>query len=173
MVRCSTVNSLLDRYVDGRLAPGRAAEVSAHLASCSACAARLATARLLAAGLAFQTTAAAPAGFRRNVMEKVYRLGMAGYPSRAVETDKEARRGGFYRRLGLCFMLSAAILAVTLVIPRASYPGILASKVVAADLGSDRTSIVRMTLVGADRLVRGTLMKPGTSDGETNGGKAR
>jgi len=173
MVSCRTAGLLLDRYVDGALKPGRAEEIAAHLESCAACARRAALARRLASGLASPSAVPAPAGFRGKVMDEVHRLGMAGYPSRAEEVDREARRGGFYRRLGFCFMVSAALLAISLGIPRASYPTIVASKVVAADLAADRASIVRATLMGADRLVRGTLMKPAGPEGETNGGDAR
>jgi len=115
----------------------------------------------------------APEGFRRKVMEEVYRLSMVGYPHLAAEVDRETQRGRSYRRLGMCFMLSAALLAVTLVFPRASYQTIFASKAVAADLSSNGARVVRMTLIGADRVVRETLMKPEEPTGGQNRGDLR
>jgi anti-sigma factor RsiW len=167
---CRNVRLLLERYVDGRLEPPRAAGVSAHVASCSRCAKRLAAARRLAEALGSPTTVVAPTGFRSRVMNEVHRLAMTGYPTRAAADHREMQRGRFYRRLGLCFMLSAAVLSVSLIIPRASYPTIFASRTVAADLSTGGAPIVRMTMAGAARVVRGTLMKPeGLTDGYDRG----
>ncbi len=173
MMRCSTVDSLLDKYVDGKLEADTVKEMATHVASCDACSRSLAQAVGLASALASAPDGAAPAGFRARVMSEVHHLAMEGYPSRAGAADREAQRGRFYRRLGLSFMLSAALLAVSLVIPPASYPTILATGAVAADLSAAGTPKVRAALTGADRLVRGTLAKPGGLSSGSDGGVAR
>jgi len=170
MTRCVKVQSLLDRYMDGVLAPNVEQAVRDHLATCSACARSFALAQGIAEALASPAPLPAPEGLHRRVMDEVYRLAMAGYPHRAGADEKEAQRGRFYRRLGLCFMLSAAILAVSLVIPRVSYPTIFAGTAVAADLSSNGARIARITLIDADRVVRGTLMKPEGPAGNQNRG---
>jgi anti-sigma factor RsiW len=173
MTGCRKIGPLLEPYADGRLEPRKTAEVSRHVASCAACARRLASVRRLVGALESGAVITAPPGFRANVMKEVYRLAMAGYPSRTDAEEKESQRGRFYRRLGLCFMLSAAILAVSLVIPRLSYPTIFTSKTVAADLSVNGASVVRVTLAGADRVVRGALSAQQPPREEQNGGNPR
>src|SRR6185436_2660785 len=60
---CGQVDKLKEAYVDGRLAPGPAAQVAAHAAGCPGCARRIALARQVrdGLGLAVKTTLGAPA----------------------------------------------------------------------------------------------------------------
>ena len=173
MTGCRKISLLLEPYADGRLEPRRMAEVSRHLASCGECARRLASVRRLAEALGSEPAISAPAGFGAKVMREVYRLAMAGYPSRAEAEEKESERGRFYRRLGLCFMASAAILAMSLVIPRFSYPTIFTGKTVAAELSANGASVVRVTMADAGRVVRGALSGQQAGSEQQNGGNPR
>ena len=160
-MRCSWVFSLLDRYSDGALDPIVAGKVAAHVESCAKCARELALARRMSSALSSEQAVQAPEGFRRGVMEEVYHEALHGWPSVARREEHVAQRGRFYRRLGLSFLLSAVLLSVSLVVPRASYPTILATRVVEADLSAGGVSIVRTTLIDADRMVQGALrMEP-------------
>ncbi len=173
MKACRRISPLLERYADGRLAPRMTRRVSLHLASCSACRNRLEIAQSIAGALRAEPPVAAPRDFRAVVMDHVYRLSLAGYPSRWAEEEKETQRGRFYRRLGLSFMLSAAILTVSLVVPRISYPTILPGKTVAADLSAGGSSVVKGTLADADRVVRGALQGQSARFEDQNGGTPR
>ena len=156
-MRCPQVRSLLDRYIDGRLAPSLADEIAAHLEYCWRCTRELADARKVLAGLVSSPIVRAPAGFRQRVMAEVYRQSLPGQQSLARGARQDSRRGAFYRRLGLAFVSSAAILTASLAVPRVSYPSILASRAVETDLSAGSASIVRMSLIGADRVVREAL----------------
>jgi len=177
-MRCAHVDSLLDRYVDGTLDRDAASSVSRHLETCRRCPQRLAAARLLVAGLASARDVSAPQGFARRVMDEVYRQALGGTVSRAAgrgadreSREREARRAGFYRRLGFTFMLSAGILAVSLLIPHASYPTLIQAQLAGAQRAPG-TSVVQNVLVGAGRIVQGTLGEGG-SPSEIHGGGAK
>ncbi len=173
MTGCRKISQLLEPYADGRLEPAVMTKVSRHVACCSACARRLASVRRLAEALASEAAIAAPPGMREKVMTGVYRLARDGYPSRAQTEEREVQRGRFYRRLGLCFMVSAAILAMSLIIPRLSYPAIFTGKAVAADLSPGGASVVRTTLADADRVVRAALSGQQAIGEGQNGGDPR
>lgn len=171
-MRCARVDSLLDRHVDGLLEPGLAAELAAHVEGCTRCAARLREAREIAAALASTAPVKAPRGFLENVMNGVYREAMAGGPRAASElARREPGRAGFYRRLGFSLVASAAVLAVSLLIPRGSYPALMKGAQSAA-FSEAGPSIVKNVLAGAGRAVQGTLGERG-SHVETQGGDAR
>ena len=157
------VESLLDKYIDGRLDPPRAADLAAHLESCSRCARLASAARALVSALSSVPPFPAPKGFRRRVMDEVYRLSLADRPPRE-DADRESRRGKFYRRLAFSFMVSAALLAVSLIVPRMLQP------FSAGGLQAEGASMVKVTLLEADRLVRGTLEAPAAVNSGRNGG---
>lgn len=176
-MRCARVDSLLDRYVDGTLDTAAAGAVSRHLRSCARCTEKLAGARRLAAGLVSAGAMAAPQGFARRVMDEVYRQALRGPGEPAAEREsepeaREARREGFYRRLGFTFMLSAGILAASLLIPRASYPTFIRDQLAGTGLAPGGPSVVKNALIGAGRVVQGTL-REGGSPAEHQGGGAK
>lgn len=175
-MRCARVDSLLDRYVDGTLNRAAASAVSKHLESCPRCPGRLAVARRLAAALASGQEAAAPPGFARRVMDEVYRQALRGTPvstaDQGMERDareREGRRAGFYRRLGYTFMVSAGILAVSLLIPHASYLTLIRGQHPGLEPATG-SSVVQNVLVGAGRIVRGTLGEGGSASEIHKGG---
>ena len=100
-------------------------------------------------------------------MDQVYREALAG--SRAPRAGRAGSARGLteagarvYRRLGLCFMLSAAVLVACLAVPRAFYP--LQPGAIAARLSPSGSSLVKDTLGGADRAVGGVLRSIGGVD---------
>ena len=165
-MRCARVDELADRYVDGRLTPVLAAAVAEHERGCPRCARRLADARGLAEGLAASPAARAPSGFAAGVMDKVYRAALAGIPepTDGEEPGPSAPRGArlrTYRRLGLCFMLSAAVLTAMLVVPQSFLPAGLRTEGIAAGFSRERTSPIKGALDGAGRTVQAALGKGG------------
>jgi hypothetical protein len=102
------------------------------------------------------------------VMDAVYREALVnrGVP---VEKDRPAsvRRAPsrMYRRLGLSFLLTAGVLAASLLVPRVAYPVLVGR----GDEGLSRGSsvVVRSALNGAETAVRGILREQG------NGGNPR
>ncbi len=161
-MRCAKVGLLIDRYVDGRLAPDLMEAVEAHRRGCTRCAERIAAARRAAGMLAALPPLRAPAGFHDRVMDAVYREALKGSPAEQA-AGSPSRRLRTYRRLGLSFMLSAAVLAVSLVLPRGLYPSLIRPESVAAGLSRGAPSAVKDALDGAGRAVQGTLYKGGIS----------
>lgn len=173
-MRCARVHSLLDRLLDGALEADLAGRVSAHVAACRRCQESLAAARRLADGLASQPLTRAPRGFAERVMREVSRQALTPEPvPAAVSAEREAQRIRFYRRLGLSFMLSAGLLAVSLLIPRASYPTLIGSRVASAELSAGGPSVVRSVLAGAGRAVQGALGETSAARSGNEGGSTR
>ena len=177
-MRCARVDSLLDRYVDGTLDRAVASAVSKHLESCPRCPERLSAARRLVASLESGHEAVAPQGFARRVMDAVYRQALRGTPVSAVDQgterearEREARPAGFYRRLGFTFMVSAGILAVSLLIPHASYLTLIRGQHAGLQPATG-SSVVQNALAGAGRIVQGTLGEAGSAS-EIHGGGAK
>lgn len=162
-MRCGKVDLLVDEYVDGRLPPDLAEAVGAHERSCARCAQRIATARRLAAFLAAERSPRAPAGFRDRVMAAVYREALKGPFERETAAGPVSGRARTYRRLGLSFMLSAAVLIVCLVIPRGLYPIPIRPANVKAELDRGAPSAVMHALDGAGHVVQRMLHKGGIS----------
>jgi hypothetical protein len=109
----------------------------------------------------------APHGFARKVMDAVYReslVGRTAVPSASARTTllSDAVRasrpmvGRMYRRLGLSFMLTAAVLAASLLVPHGAYTLLIGSGTDAA-LGPGPSAAVQNALVGAGHAVRGAL----------------
>jgi hypothetical protein len=108
----------------------------------------------------------APRGFAQGVMNAVYREALAG---RSLPGGAEAARvraegvveratvSRMYRRLGVSFMLTAAVLAVSLLIPRGAYTSLIGSGGPNDALGSAPSAAVRGALTGAGHAVQGAL----------------
>ena len=95
----------------------------------------------------------APRGFSNRVMDVVYKESLAG-PSQLAEAT--ARRAGphlavsrLYRRLAWSFILTAAVLAVSLVIPHGAYPSLIRS--------GGAGVLVQNALVSAGEAVQGAF----------------
>lgn len=168
-MKCREARRLLDAPAGGRLAAARAADLDMHLSRCERCREAAAKESVLAAVLSSATPIRAPQGFADRVMDRVYRQALTGAPvteemrqERREETARESRpkdrreaRGRVYRRLGVSFVVSAAVLAISLLVPSIAYPGLLAAP--GAQLGRGSTSVVRGVMAGATDAVRGAL----------------
>lgn len=112
-------------------------------------------------------TVHAPHGFARRVMDGVYRESLA---ARALPV-RPASRGHIlagavrssrptvarmYRRLGLSFMFTAAVLAASLLVPHGAYPTLIGGGSDSA-LGAGPSHAVQRALVGAGHAVQGAL----------------
>lgn len=169
-MRCTRIDELADRYADGTLPPDLAAGVASHAAGCTRCARRIADARRITAAFAAEPPLRAPAGFTGRVMDAVYRAALAGAPDgQPVADTQRAPSGartaltGVYRRLGVSFVLAAAVLTTGLVLPQGFYPAAIRTESVAAGLSRDRPSPVKVALDGAGRTVQSALGKGGLS----------
>jgi anti-sigma factor RsiW len=155
-MRCVDLGPLVERFVDGGLDPSVSRSVEAHAAGCPRCAARIQAARVVARALEGAAPARAPAGFLDGVMNAVHRESLAPRP--AVPEQRRARGIPvlrMYRRAGLCFMLTAAVLTGSLFIPSAAYQSLVTERGIRA--GSDAAVAARGTLDGAGAAVRGLL----------------
>jgi hypothetical protein len=98
-------------------------------------------------------------------MEAVYRESLVGRHG----TDAEKRHAHtvpvvsrldasrVYRRLGISFMLTAAVLAMSLLIPRGAYTTLINSGAEGAALGAVPSAAVQGALSGAGQAVLGAL----------------
>ncbi len=114
----------------------------------------------------------APQGFVLRVMNAVSRESLAArsLPAHALPGRAAAREGileraagrsrplesRMYRRIGLSFMLTAVVLAASLLVPHGAYQGLLGSGVEAA-LGAGPSDAVQNALLGAGHVVQGAL----------------
>ena len=162
-MRCGRVDLLVDRYVDGLLPPDLADAVQAHERGCARCARRIAAARRLAGLLAAEHAPRVPDGFNGRVMAAVYREALKGPFQREPAAEPDLDRARTFRRLGLSFMLSAAVLIVSLVVPRGLYPIPLRPENVAAELDRGAPLAVKDALDGAGEAVQRMLHKGGIS----------
>jgi anti-sigma factor RsiW len=157
-MRCSRVNRLVDAYVDGRLAAPQVSALERHVEGCARCRETVALARGINATLASKAPIRAPVGFGDRVMAGVYRQAIAGLPrsaGTAAEVEVEENRGAAYRRLGVSFMLTAGVLALSLLVPRLAYPRLLESA--GAEIARGGASVVRGAMTDAGDTVRGAL----------------
>jgi anti-sigma factor RsiW len=156
-MRCAEVGRLVDRYVDGRLAVERKADLERHANGCATCRRLITEARELGRMLASEAAAArAPRGFTDRVMDRVYRGTLWQPAARPGPAAGEPVRG--YRRLGLCVMLGAAALVALVVVPRAGLPAVAGS-----GLAGNGSVLVKSVLDGADGVVQGALSAAGGS----------
>ena len=169
-MRCAQVDRHVERFVEGAVDAALALRIETHVRSCSRCTARLATARAVLMGLTAPLDRAPP-GFASRVMDAVYREALAGSARKGRSENREVLQSRMpariYRRLGLSFVLTAGVLAVSLFIPRVAYPGLLGTGFRAAAFSRDSSDAVRGALNGADSAVRGILHE------QTNGGSER
>ncbi len=151
-MRCRGVEPLVESYVDGTLDAALAAQVESHLPTCARCAGRVYAARLLLRVLAAQPVVKAPSGFADRVMEAIYRQPL-------VEERGRNRRmpSPMYRRLGLSFVLTAAVLMASLFVPRASYPFLFGNGGQGTGFSEGSALTVQKAIHGADNAVRGIL----------------
>ncbi len=164
-MRCAEVDRLVDAFVDGRLAAALASQLEEHARGCSRCGLSLARARGIREAFASAAPITAPEGFADRVMARVYRQALGGAP--AIPADANAARaetgkasaGRTYRRLGFSFMLTAGVLAASLLVPRAAYPRLLGSSGTGIARGS--TALVQTVMAGAGDTVRGALGEEG------------
>jgi hypothetical protein len=97
----------------------------------------------------------APRGFTDRVMSVVYREALSPRAAETVTTPPTVLR--LYRRIALSFMLTAAVLAGSLLIPRGAYPTLIAPAESGAALGTGTSAAVRGALAGAAMTVQGAL----------------
>jgi anti-sigma factor RsiW len=172
-MKCRHVERLIEGYVDGTLVGAASARVAAHAAGCARCDGRIEAARRLQAVLAAEPPVRAPRGFTERVMDAVYRQALAG-PAGAESTQAETAAPApaarpapsrMYRRLGLSFVLTAGVLAVSLLVPRLAYPTLVGrggSTLHAEVVGG---AAVKGALAGADNAVRGILRERESTGG--------
>ena len=111
----------------------------------------------------------APRGFSQRVMSAVYREALAGRSqvrgtaaaqaasAQAASAQATAARSSrLYRRLALSFMITAAVLMVSLLLPRGAYPTLIGAAAGKA-LGPGPSAAVRTALSGAANAVQGAL----------------
>jgi anti-sigma factor RsiW len=172
-MRCAQVERLVDVFVDGRLAGQQAAAIEEHASGCVRCAESIRLARGIREALHADPALKAPRGFSDRVMAGVYRQALQGLPRPEAAVAQGARgprghaeaasRGAaakVYRRLGLSFLLTAGVLAVSLLVPRIAYPTLLGRQ--GAVIDRESRSAVRGLLMEADSAVRGALGEPNT-----------
>jgi len=157
-MRCAQVDAYIEAFVDGSLDPARAREIAAHVGSCTRCAARARAAGRIARVLDTEPRVRAPRGFTDRIMDVVYREALAGGPGAAESVVRRSRLPArVYRRLGLSFVLTAGVLAVSLFIPRTAYSTLVGTEIAGAAFSRESTVVVRSALDGADNAVRGIL----------------
>jgi anti-sigma factor RsiW len=166
-MKCAQVERLVDALVDGRLAGGQRAAVEEHAAGCERCTRSIRRAREIREAFRVSPAVRAPAGFAERVMARVYQQALREVPlsadrARAGEQGvaAAARAARAYRRMGLSFLLTAGVLAVSLLIPRIAYPAIVGRQGTQIAQGSE--SVVRGLLSGAEHTDRGALGESGT-----------
>ncbi len=155
------VDALIERYVDGVLPPQGMEAVGRHLSACLRCASLAEAAGRIAEALRGEPAVRAPLGFADSVMEAVYREALGSGARSAPAAIVMTKAGPFYRRLGLSFVLTAAVLAASLLVPSLSYVRIIKIETMGAVAG-EKPSLVKGILDGAGSAVRGTL---GSTDG--------
>ncbi len=103
----------------------------------------------------------APRGFAHRVMEVVYKEALAGAPGRPEQSRPTAWQGPaaarLYRRVALSLMITAAVLAVSLVIPHGAYPTLIGAASGDAAIGAGPSEAVQSALSGAGHTVQGAL----------------
>lgn len=145
-MRCRQVDRLIEPYLDGRLTGARVSRLEEHLHRCPSCRARVGEAARVRQVLAEEVRPQAPHGFAARVMSQVYAEESLRRPARARQG-----RVPVYRRLGYSFMASAAVLGLSLFIPRLAYPSIIGTQAVALELGRSRPASVVQILDDAGR----------------------
>ena len=106
-------------------------------------------------------TVRAPHGFASRVMEAVYKESLAeGRVATGGDGQRARPRAAMsrlYGRLGWSFVLTAGVLAVSLLVPHGAYPTLIRAAGSGAALGTAPSAIVQGTLAGAGEAVQGAL----------------
>ena len=129
-MRCARVDRLIEVFIDGRLRPSLAIRVQRHLDWCSDCRLRAEEARRVVDAFTGVELHRAPERLASRVIEMVYR-------ESSKETPQSAGRkvpAPAYRRLGYSFMAAAALLSVSLFIPKLAYPNLIGRERIATNL---------------------------------------
>jgi hypothetical protein len=109
----------------------------------------------------------APRGFAGKVMDAVYReslaaralprrMGLRGSSLAEAVRSHRPTVARMYRRVGLSFMLTAAVLAASLLVPHGAYSTLIGGGPDAA-LGAGPSAAVQRTLAGAGHAVQSAL----------------
>jgi len=172
---CQQVTPLVESYVDGQLPQELSASIRAHERACARCAARIRAARLLVRTLAAEPEPRAPARFEDRVMEAVYREALrgpalGGTASRGQPLGSAGQGSPAFRRLGFSLVVTALLLALSLLVPRGAYPNLVESA--RTEMTGQGGGIVKNTLEAAQRAVQGILREP-VDAGTQNGGRLR
>jgi len=170
-MKCAQVERRVERFVDGAVEAEQAGRIERHLQSCARCSARVDAARAVLKGLDVPSEKA-PAGFAARVMDAVYQEALRQSRQTGAARPQSQR---IYRRLGLSFVLTAGVLAVSLFVPHAAYNGLLGTGSAAAGPPPESGTAahrglgaaVQSALGGADSVVRGILRE------QANGGNVR
>ena len=157
-MRCRDVGPLADAFAEGRLPKDLAREIEHHAATCARCASLVLDARAVRAALSSAPHARAPRGFTDRVMTAVYRQALVGAAERREEAAK-VRAAATYRRLGISFVVTAGILAISLLVPRAAYTGLLTGR--GGEIGTGSNVMVRQVMTGAADAVQEVLGESG------------
>ena len=99
-------------------------------------------------------TVRAPQGFAHRVMDVVYKESLA--PGRSSPGAAPAALG-LYRRLGWSFMLTAVVLAMSLLILHGGYTTLIGADSAGRALGTGPSAVVRGALTIAGQAVQGAL----------------
>ena len=99
-------------------------------------------------------TVRAPRGFARRVMDVVYKESLA---AERRSSEAAPRGSGLYRRLGWSFMLTAVVLAMSLLILHGGYTTLIGADSAGAALGTGPSDAVRGALTIAGQAVQGAL----------------
>jgi anti-sigma factor RsiW len=163
-MRCAQGERLIERYVDEALDEDEARRLEAHAAACPRCTKRIEVARGVARALHEATVLPSPNGFAQKVMAEVYRQELSG---KRASSERVAGAGSpsaagarFYRRLGLSFLLTAGVLAVSLLVPHAAYSTLVGNGSSTAGVSREGERFVQSAIVGAGSTVRGILREP-------------
>jgi len=163
-MRCSRVEVLIDRYVDGRLSPRLVARTRCHIERCDRCRALEASALALAGALKPEVVHA-PEGFSGRVMQQVYRAERA----EAQGGTQPNEAGRLYRRLGYSFVATAAILSASLLVPRLAYPNLIRPDTLAAELAVGRPAAIARIIDDAGTGLREAIGPTSAGSGEEGG----
>lgn len=103
----------------------------------------------------------APRGFANRVMDAVYKEALSGAPRRpgvqAQQPWRDPASSRLYRRIGWSLMVTAAVLAVSLLVPHGAYPTLVGAGSAEAALGAGPSAVVQQALSGAGEAVQGAL----------------
>jgi len=104
----------------------------------------------------------APRGFSDRVMNAVYRESLV--PVEPNAAPPTALR--MYRRIAFSFMVTAIVLAASLLVPRGAYSTLIAAGEGGVALGTGSSAVVQGVLLGAANRVQGALGEQTIEGGE-------